>query len=94
MPCLGSASDLNDDAFDEDTLLPKGGLLTQDSVTLDDGCKVRFFGCSLTDATIDVNESIPKGEEGAAPLDDELCPGSLFKYKGANNGGGTGNNGA
>ena len=75
-------------------MLLKVGVRTQDSATLDDGCKLRFFGCSLTDATMDLNESIPKGEVGATTLEDELCPGSLFKYKGANNGGGTGNNGA
>ena len=72
--------------------LDRGETRTDDSGTFGDGRTVFDLVCSLAETAIDRSESIENGEEGAATLWDELFPVSLFRYKGANIGGGRGYN--
>ena len=59
---------------------------------LEEAKKLRPLGCSLFDPATDLKEPKPKDAAEVAMLGDECCPVSLPTYKGANIGGGTGNN--
>ena len=73
--------------------LDSGETITDDSGTFGDDRTFCGLVCSLVETAIDRKESIENGEEGATTLWDALFALSLLRYKGANIGGGTGNNG-
>ena len=62
----------------------------EDSGTFDDWRLL--LHCSIDETAFDRKESIENGEEGDLTLWATVFPFSLFKYRGANIGGGTGNN--
>ena len=88
--CLRMKSVLKGASFAVDEELDGLEKGPEDSGKFDDGTVFCVLDCSFTDTAIDLKESIPNGD-GAPIFCGELFKVSLFRYKGANMGGGTGN---
>ena len=85
-------SRLGEDSLPIDEELERLWKGVEGSGRFDDWRLLWDLGCSFDETAMDRKESIENGEEGAPMFWGTAFPTSLFKYKGANIGGGTGNN--